>query len=403
MIQITEKKECCGCEACIQSCLQNCISLVYDQEGFCYPMAQTKQCIKCGLCEKVCPILNYKEPNSVQQCFVVQNLNPVVVKESASGGGFSIFADYVLSNNGVVFGAAFMEDLSVEHTYVEKKEELYKLRCSKYVQSRIGNSFAKVKEFLNEGRMVCFAGTPCQVYGLWLYLRKPNNPNLLLVDFACHGVPSPKVWRKYVDWLGKKNTSGLSSYQFRDKRFGYQYTTFVAKYNDGKEYVISDSRKDRDFMKDSFFRDVISRPSCYDCRFKSINHVSDVTLFDCWHNKELTESDDFDEGATTIILHTVRAACLFDEIQKRAKTVQVDINKAVKFDGVCLIYSKLPFARRKEYFEDLDRMDVDSLNEKYFVSSGENHAKEFIKGLLKRLGLFDKIRNQIAKQRMKRI
>lgn len=401
MVQITQKKDCCGCEACVQECPKKCISFSYDQEGFGYPVVDEEKCIGCGLCERVCPVANYKEPVSLQQCYVIQNKDQNIVKESASGGGFSVFADYVLQNGGVVFGVAYTDNLEVEHTYIERGNELSKLRCSKYVQSRIGNAYVKVKEFLEKGRLVCFAGTPCQVYGLWIYLKKPKNPNLILVDFACHGVPSPKVWKKYIEWLQQKNDSGLSSYCFRDKKFGYQYTTFSAKYNDGSEYVISDYNDDRDFMKDSFFRDVVLRPSCYNCKFKSVNHVSDVTLFDCWHNEELTGTSDYSGGATTILLHTQHAVELIDEIKARAKFKKVNLNKAVELDGVCLIYSKLPFAQRKNYFEDLDKLTVDEMNKKFFLKSGSNPVKECIKTILRKIGLFDWIRNQIAQKRMK--
>ena len=201
--------------------------------------------------------------------------------------------------------------------------------------------------------------------------------------------------------ISSKNDSSLKSYRFRDKKFGYQYTTFSAKYEDGTDYVISDCNNDRDFMKDSFFRDVVSRPSCYNCKFKSVKHVSDVTLFDCWHNEELTGTTDYSDGATTIILHTQRATELIDEIKVRAKCTEADLDKAVELDGVCLVYSKLPFAQRKEYFEDLDTLTVEEMNKKYFVKSGNNPIKECIKAFLRKVGLFDWLRNKIAKRRTK--
>ncbi|MCH5298558.1 MAG: Coenzyme F420 hydrogenase/dehydrogenase, beta subunit C-terminal domain [Ruminococcus sp.] len=401
MIKIADKKECCGCEGCVQSCPQHCITMKSDDEGFLYPEINYDACTNCSRCEKVCPVANYTEPKSHQKAFVVQHKDTEVVKQSASGGAFTVFADYVLSQGGVVFGAAYTAELEVQHTLIDRAEDLYKLRCSKYVQSRIGDSYKKAKEFLKEGRMVCFAGTPCQIYGLHMFLNRKEYPNLITVDFACHGVPSPKVWRRYLDWLKEKGESDLISYRFRDKRKGYQYTTFVAKYSDGAEYVISDADNDRDFMKDSFFRDVVSRPSCYDCVFKSVNHISDITLFDCWHNEELTTGKDFVDGATTVILHTDKALGLQNEIEERAKICEVNLEKAVELDGVCLVYSKLPFPKRKEYFQDLDNLTVEQMQKKYFANTGSNPVKEMIKTALRKIGLFDLMRNRIAKHRMK--
>ena len=403
MICISDKKTCCGCEACAQVCPVSCIEMQEDNEGFIYPKINEAKCIHCGKCESVCPVRNYCEPESVQKAFAVRNRDAEAVQESASGGAFSIFAQHVLAQHGVVFGAAFDKDLRVRHIAVETMEELPLLRCSKYVQSRIGTCFAEAKHFLETGRTVCFAGTPCQIYGLYLYLGKRKYHNLLTVDFACHGVPSPKIWNKYIQWLKTQGDAELLSYRFRDKQMGYQYTTFSARYKDGSEYMISDARDDRDFMKDSFFHEYASRPSCYCCAFKSVKHIADVTLFDCWHHKELTGTNDFESGATTVILHTKEAVQLWTELASQAVSCEISLEQAVDLDGVCLVYSKMPHPRRKEYFDDLDRLSVDEMQEKYFSGIKSNPLKEAVKKLLHQIGLFDFVRNQVAKRRMKKM
>ena len=173
MIEIKDKKDCCGCWACENVCPVQCISMDEDNEGFCYPTVDKDKCINCHLCERVCPIINVKpEVVRPQEGYVVQNKDSQVLAESTSGGAFSAIAKYVLQRGGVVFGAALNENNEARHIYVESEAELWKFRNSKYVQSLIGDTFAQAKEFLKEGRLVCFSGTPCQMEGLMQFLRK---------------------------------------------------------------------------------------------------------------------------------------------------------------------------------------------------------------------------------------
>ena len=198
MISIKEKKDCCGCSACVQKCPKHCITLTEDEEGFLYPKVDTLVCINCGLCEKVCPWLNQPEKIQPQEVLAVKNRNEEERMASSSGGVFIALAKKILEKGGVVFGAVFDENWEVKHTYAETLDGVRLMMGSKYVQSRIGNSYNEAEHFLKEGREVFFTGTPCQVTGLHKFLRK-DYPNLLSVDFLCHGVPSPGVWRRYLD------------------------------------------------------------------------------------------------------------------------------------------------------------------------------------------------------------
>lgn len=190
-------KKCCGCNSCAQSCPKQCISMSEDNEGFLYPSVDTNLCVECHLCEKVCPVLNISSGQYPISCYAAKSPDEQIRKESSSGGIFSLLAQKIIENDGVVFGAAFNKKWEVVHCYTETLEGLNSLRGSKYVQSKIGNAYEQVKTFLKNGRLVLFSGTPCQIAGLKTFLRK-DYENLITLDFVCHGVPSPGVLRWYL-------------------------------------------------------------------------------------------------------------------------------------------------------------------------------------------------------------
>ena len=199
----------------MQRCPNACIIMLEDEQGFLYPKVDTAKCIDCGLCEKVCPVLNHGEPRQPLVCYAAIHHDEKIRLASSSGGVFTALAEYVITNSGVVFGARFNEKWEVVHDYTETIEGLAAFRGSKYVQSTIGDNYRLAEQFLKDGRQVLFTGTPCQIAGLNNYLRKEYE-NLLSVEVACHGVPSPLVWREYIK---DKNPTSIN---FRDKRNGWK-------------------------------------------------------------------------------------------------------------------------------------------------------------------------------------
>lgn len=312
MINITDKHKCCGCTACVSACPKNCISMWADREGFLYPVVDSVKCIDCGLCEKVCPVLHpvINEPDPL--IYAAINNNEAVRMQSSSGGIFTLIAEHVLERGGVVFGACFDSDWNVIHDYTETKDGLARFRGSKYVQTNVGNSFNLVKVFLDSGREVLFSGTPCQVAGLKNYLRKPYS-NLLTIDLVCHGVPSPEVWRKYLQETickayGIKNKKALvnpgdyiADLSFRAKDGGWKNFSFKVKYKDGRIEVMPFWEN---YYMNVFLANLSLRPSCYACPAKLNNVQSDITIADFWGVNMINPDIDDDKGCGIILIHS---------------------------------------------------------------------------------------------------
>lgn len=322
-MKLVDKDKCCGCSACISVCPKGCISMSEDKEGFLYPVVDSVQCIDCGLCEKVCPVLHPLKNESEPLVYAAINNDESIRMQSSSGGIFTLLAESVIDNGGVVFGACFDRDWNVVHDYTETKEGLARFRGSKYVQSNVGNSFSQVKIFLDAGREVLFSGTPCQVAGLKNYLRKPY-PNLLTVDLVCHGVPSPEVWRKYLqetvckEYGIKKNKStvNLCDYifdiKFRAKDKGWKKYSFKIEYKDGRIEI--NPFYENPYMN-IFLSNLSLRPSCYVCPAKLNNVQSDITLADFWGVNKIDPNIDDDKGCGLLFLNNKEKIGLLYSLQ----------------------------------------------------------------------------------------
>lgn len=336
MIQITDKKDCCGCWACVQRCPKHCISMNEDEEGFLYPKADASLCIECGLCERVCPVIHQDEARSPLEVVAAKNPDEEIRRLSSSGGVFTQLAVQVIERGGVVFGARFAADWSVEHAYAETIEGLAAFRTSKYLQSKIGQAFAEAERFLKAGREVLFSGTPCQIAGLRRFLRRAY-PKLLCVDFICHGVPSPGVFRQYLEEekaqlarQGDGKNSVLShlkpllserdrvkrmpevkieSISFRDKTLGWKKFSFaltlskVSAAGERNTVLLSNPLNKNAFMR-GFLADLYLRPSCHACPAKHLKSGSDITLGDFWGVSNVMPDYDDDRGVSAITANT---------------------------------------------------------------------------------------------------
>ena len=331
MINIHEKAKCSGCGACRDICSVRAIDLVADDEGFLYPRINIEECIKCGKCDRICPIENRRkkadEGNKII-AYAAQTKDEYIRQNSSSGGIFTEIATYIINNGGIVFGAAFDETFKVIHIGVDDTDNLERLRGSKYVQSEIGNTYAQVKTYLESERMVLFTGTPCQIAGLYSYLGK-NYDNLYTQDIICHGVPSPMVWKKYVEFREKKAAAKLRRPFFRHKKYGWKKYSVQFQFTNGTEYIqdISD-----DLYMRGFLRNLCLRPSCYHCAFKSKNRAADITLADFWRIEKICPELDDDRGTSLVILHSSRGRELFDKIKDNLIYQKTDFEGAIKYN-----------------------------------------------------------------------
>ena len=375
MITISDKHNCCGCSACVRACPKQCISMQQDAEGFLYPQVDSSSCIDCGLCEKVCPFLHPYESRTPMHTYAAINNDEQVRMESSSGGIFTLLAEQVINDGGVVFGARFDKNWQVTLDHTEAIDGLAAFRGSKYVQACVGDTYAKCAKFLKTGRKVMYSGTPCQIAGLKHYLRKEYD-NLLTVDFVCHGVPSPKVWEKYLHELVETvNVQGVS---MRDKQHeGWKRFNFVLDYKkEGKMISLSSWHQKNDYMN-AFLRDMILRPSCYACKAKECRSHSDITIADFWGIQSIRPAMDDDKGTGLVLIHTTKGKeyVPFDKMQYDEVTFEEGYR-----NNPAIFRSAIPWPRRAEFFQQLDNEDgVVELIRKSLRPTVQMRLKSFIR------------------------
>lgn len=323
MIQITKKEDCCGCYTCASICPRKCISMREDAEGFLYPYIDKDLCVNCHLCEKVCPVIlsrrssesNEKEEILLEEppVYVAQCKDDQVRLASSSGGVFTVLALQVLKRGGVVFGARWNEDFSgVQHTWVDRPEELALFRGSKYLQSKIGGAFEEVQCFLKEGRPVLFTGTPCQVKGLKSFLRGKDE-GLLAVAVACHSSPSPKVWRTFLSDLKERlGFTELTAVGFRKKKIsnddkGGFYMEGDAGYYCDDTYRLAYGA--------GFLKGLFSRPVCQDCPARGWNYGGDLIIGDFWGAERYWPDLNVDSGLSVVVCCTETGRKCFEEVK----------------------------------------------------------------------------------------
>lgn len=408
MIEILDKKNCCGCTACVEKCPKQCISMKEDEEGFLYPHIDHNACIDCGLCEKVCPVINQSNEQPPQHVYAAKNRDEEIRLKSSSGGIFTLLAEETLKENGVVFGACFDENWEAKHDYTETVEGLAAFRGSKYLQSRMEDNYKKAETFLKQGRKVLFSGSPCQIAGLKKFLRKEYE-NLLAVDFICHGVPSPKVWRMYLDETCKKiieqggknsvssvlpnggRKSCIEAIGFRDKILGWKKFSFSLQLSvligDGKNTVgLCEPHLENIFMR-GFLSNLYLRPACHQCAAKSGKSGSDITIADYWGINRFMPDFDDDRGVGLVLVNSPKGEKLYKALSSCMESRETGIEDALRCNAGFKATIAIP-PRRADFFREIAKgtpmaAATERILHVSLVRRGMRKAKRIVKKVIK--------------------
>ncbi|MSA01738.1 4Fe-4S dicluster domain-containing protein [Lactonifactor sp. BIOML-A3] len=307
-------KKCTGCSACACSCPVNAISMKVNPEGFLYPFIDTKKCVSCQKCFMVCPSNGLETVKSTPLKAVgLKNKNRDELLHSASGGAAYIIAKNIILSGGIVFGAIYDENLVVRHQMISNLQELPKIQSSKYVQSDMGSTFKAAKQFLDEGRVVLFTGTPCQIAGLKSFLRIEYE-NLYTIDIICHGVPSPKLFKYHLDSISRKQQSNVMKWDFRYKVKKGWGTNYYYECENGKTDTnpLEFFKYGIDFLNGSNYRE-----SCYLCNYSyATNRPADLTVGDFWRLMKINPRFYSDDGVSSVIVNSEKGLKLIDSVEK---------------------------------------------------------------------------------------
>jgi len=373
-IKILNKKDCTGCRACEQICPVKAISMKEDDEGFITPKVDEERCIKCGLCKKTCGQIDrfYNKNNLEERKFLgVRPKEKEIAKNSTSGGIAYLISKMVIEENGIVFGSAYDENLMPYQKYVKDKKELQQLRGSKYVTSDTKKTFSQVKEFLEEGKKILYIGVPCQIGGLKKFLKK-DYENLYTIDIICHGVPSQKIFKKYLE-----NEEKIISYTARSKSkvaWGMGYCAEIKTKN-----KIKYKKADFDPYYTAFLKGKVNRECCYECKYANLDRIGDITLGDLWGIEQF-DYDFYDKnGVSLAIVNTIKGEKIFNKVKNLVEYRQYNEQQVTKFNGNLKHPTTRP-QNREIIYKQLDEMSFEEYSKKYLAN--KNKLKYVLKDIM---------------------
>lgn len=340
---ICRKEDCSGCHACFNACPVKAIEMREDEEGFWYPVIIQEKCIGCNRCKNVCPALNELIPFSESLAYAAYAQDDEELMTSSSGGVFAVLARETIKEGGVVCGAAFDKKLHLKHVIVETEERLIELKGTKYVQSEIGTVYQDIKKNLLTGKKVLFSGTPCQIVGLKSFLNQEYD-NLLCVDLICHGVPSPKVFRRYLEEL---TDMPVVKMLFRDKTLGMSSVNLKYETADGK--VIYEKYGESPYII-GFIQNLFTRPSCFNCHYKGEKRTSDITIGDFWGIEEFHPSFSTGKGVSAVIIHSNKGKQALERVSTKLKVKEATTDEIQAWNS-CLVKSVEYNPKRKVFYE----------------------------------------------------
>lgn len=352
MIIIGNMNKCTGCGACAMVCSKSAIQMFPNSQGFLEPVVDTVKCVNCEKCKNTCHTNRNPEKHSYIDVIIACNTNDEIRSRSTSGGVFFELAKNIIKENGIVIGAAWTSDFGVEHVVVDSVEQISKLQNAKYVQSDINTTYKITKEALRANKRVLFSGTPCQIGGLKSYLGE-DHPGLITVELICHGVPSPKVWKKYLAYRKDQSNTDAKEVQvnMRSKSTGWSTYSVEIDYADGTKY--SCRCMDDPYML-AFIHNMTLRSSCLECNYKGTDRIGDITLGDCWGIWNVAPEMNDNKGTSLILLNSVKGQEIWKKVSAIFRTRAVDL-KEIAGENMAIMKSAVAYAEREHILESLDQ------------------------------------------------
>lgn len=368
---ITDKYKCTGCMACLNVCPNDAIEVIKSKDGFAYTKINKEKCIGCNLCRKVCPSNKYyKNEYNSPEFYAAFNLNEKDRIKSSSGGMVSLIARTTLKKNGVVYGVT-LNGKQAKNVRIDNEKELYKIMGSKYVQSEVGHTLKNVKQDLDDQKQVLFTGTPCQIEGLRSYLNKDYN-NLICVSIICHGVPSPEIFKKYIEEKEEKNSSKLKNINFRNKQLGWHNYNIEYEYDNGKKEVVPASK---DIYMSGYLKDYFLRECCYNCQMKyGEKSTADIIIGDFWGIESTLPEIDDDKGVSAIVINSVKGKDIFEELKENIKYEKVSLEDIS--NGNPMLVSSTGYTKNKDNFFKLMESNEISTYIEALKSSGADSKEQ---------------------------
>lgn len=382
MLRINLKSECSGCGACTAVCPKKCLTMEADREGFRYPESDIEQCINCDICENICPVRHetfLPERNDPPDVFAAINKDEAVRIDSTSGGLFSALAQEVFKRGGFVGGAVYFADHSVAHIVTDDPEKLPELRGSKYLESRFEHIFPKVKELLDSGKELFITGAPCQIAALYSYLKK-DYETLLTCDFICLGVPSPSVFKSYINQREAEAKSKAVKIKFKDKTFGWYNSALRIDFENGSSYC-------KDHAHDPFFIGCLQyrnffRPSCYECRFKG-RQCGDLSAGNFWDIEKISPEMDQDKGASLILINSPKGEAAFNAIKENIIYRPMEAQDILQGNQAWKNSLHPGGGNRRKFFSALNKYSFDRSAATYFPMKGFTRLQRDLRSLKK--------------------
>ena len=357
-------KECYGCSACFAVCPKRAVVMKPDVEGFLYPEIDSEKCVRCGRCLSVCSAKTDNRTDNSQlpqdlEVFAFRHRKLPVRMASRSGGIFTAVSDLWLKNGGVVYGCVLDKNFNAVHIRAVNPKERDRMRGSKYVQSDMKDIFRQVEKDLKSGIRVMFTGTACQTAGLKQFLGKPYEDMLLCIDIVCHGVPGSRLWKSYLAWQEKKHNGRCIDFNFRDKNeFGWKShieSMVIQKKSGHRTKIYSDIYK-------MLFMGPVLRPSCYECKFKQLPHISDITIGDFWGIDNISAEFNDNKGVSLVILNTPLGKEVFESIKSQADLIPCNLSESIQ---PRLISPTALHPKRQQFHKDICNMSFDDIVKKY--------------------------------------